>query len=279
MPRLSLLLALPVLAATLPALPAAAMDLPPEVYEQSQANSPLGFGNGWYIRGDFGWNTVIKTKNPTANLYDPATTSTSTWDFDHSRMSRDYTVSGGIGYQFTDYLRTDVTADWFKSTFKGRSSWEYPCAVGLNGNLACRYTGADVSTTGILGNAYVDLGTYWGVTPYLGGGAGLSNVKWGQIKDIRVCDTAGGCNGIDSRVADHNGASSWRFTYALMAGMSYDLTNHTKIDLGYRYSHIDGGDMFHYSTFETSVGATGVKGRDKGFDRHEFRAGLRLTSW
>ena len=74
----------------------------------------------------------------------------------------------------------------------------------------------------------------------------------------------------------HQGASGWRFAYALMAGGSYCLTDRLTLDGGYRYSHIEGGRMFEeYSSAGVSLGAG--PGFDKGFNIHEVRAGLRYN--
>ncbi|RVG01622.1 porin family protein, partial [Sinorhizobium meliloti] len=70
--------------------------------------------------------------------------------------------------------------------------------------------------------------------------------------------------------ASFGGRDSWRFTYALMAGVSYDVTDRLKFDAGYRYSQIADGDMF---------GSGGAKGHDDGLSRHEFRVGLRFALW
>ena len=55
-----------------------------------------------------------------------------------------------------------------------------------------------------------------------------------------------------------------------MAGVSYALTDRVKLDLGYRYSDMAGGDMFR---------AGAARGEDDGFARHEFRAGVRVALW
>jgi opacity protein-like surface antigen len=54
-----------------------------------------------------------------------------------------------------------------------------------------------------------------------------------------------------------------------MAGASYCLTDHWKVDAGYRFTHIEGGRMFEYDA--SSAGP----GFDKGFNVHEVRGGLR----
>ena len=78
-------------------------------------------------------------------------------------------------------------------------------------------------------------------------------------------------NTIDGVTTVHGGAENWRFAWALMAGTSYCLTNELKLDVGYRYSHINGGRMFELASV---VGGAGP-GFDDGFDVHEARAGLR----
>ena len=72
---------------------------------------------------------------------------------------------------------------------------------------------------------------------------------------------------------------SWRFTYALMAGLAYDVSKSMKVDLGYRYRHIDGGSMFQFDPATMAAGASGTQGSDPGFDTHEVRLGLRYSLW
>ena len=95
----------------------------------------------------------------------------------------------------------------------------------------------------LLANAYVDLGTYGYVTPYVGAGIGGSYVKWKNLRNVACADDGSFC---DDQVT-HGGKGNWRFTYALMAGASIDVTCNVKADVGYRYLHIDGGNMFGYA--------------------------------
>ena len=44
-------------------------------------------------------------------------------DFDFGNFDDGWSLGGGIGYQITRYLRTDLTADWlFESDFTGQTS-------------------------------------------------------------------------------------------------------------------------------------------------------------
>ena len=85
----------------------------------------------------------------------------------------------------------------------------------------------------LLANAYADLGTYYGFTPYVGAGIGGAHVKWDDLH-----------NTIGPVTTVHEGAENWRFAWALMAGTAYCLTDNLKLDVGYRFSHINGGRMF-----------------------------------
>jgi len=213
--------------------------------EVSYAEPDVG---GWYIRGDIDYHWS-KFRGADYILYGaPGQTGT----FDFGNLKGALSAGVGVGYQVNRYLRTDITADWmFKSKFRGQTS-------GFCGGVPC--TSVDESSYTallLLANAYAELGTYHGITPYIGAGIGGAHVKWNTL-----VNTDG--NG----TFYHEGGKGWRFAYAAMAGASYCLTANTKLDVGYRFSHIEGGRMFGYST-----GAG--PGYDRGINVHEVRGGLR----
>ena len=59
-----------------------------------------------------------------------------------------------------------------------------------------------------------------------------------------------------------------------MAGVAYDLSNNFKLDVGYKYRSIDGGDMFGWDSAETFG-----DGSHGNIDTHEVRLGLRYELW
>ena len=65
-----------------------------------------------------------------------------------------------------------------------------------------------------MANAYVDLGTYGSITPYVGGGIGATHVNWDGDSNTSCANDGSGCD----TTFHHEGRESWRFTYALMAG-------------------------------------------------------------
>lgn len=195
---------------------------------------------GWYLRGDIGysWNrfkhadyvTSVCSSNCDSSVFENNTVL--------GDLKGSFLIGGGVGYQVTDYLRTDLTLDYMTRS-KFTSDHDQSHMSGLS----------------LLANAYVDLGNFAGITPYLGAGIGGTRVKWADVVDMRSNDV-------------HPGDANWRFTYALMAGASVDLTHNLKLDAGYRYRHINGGKMFE--------GNPGIgSGYDKGMNVHDVRVGLR----
>ena len=213
---------------------------------------------GWYLRGDVGYGF---NHSRGAWFHQGGTTDNET-DFTTSSLRDSFTIGGGVGYQVNSYLRTDATLDYmFNGDFRG--STKGSCGVAA----ACTSRDiASMNALSLLANAYVDLGTWGYVTPYIGGGIGGTRVSWGDLKNTS-CDDADSTN--CDATETHKGRSSWRFTYALMAGASVDLTCNLKADVGYRFRRVEsGGRMFDYKN-------NGGPGYDKGFNSHEVRGGLR----
>lgn len=217
--------------------------------------------NGWYLRGDIGYSF---NRLRGANFFQGSNALLS--DFSTASLEDSFLAGVGVGYQINSYLRSDLTFDYlgkadFKGTTRGGGA-DFGACVG-----PCTSTDrTSLRAYSLMANAYVDLGTYAGFTPYVGAGIGGSYVKWDKLRNTACADDGSGC---DSPV-EHGGKGKWRFTYALMAGASYDITCNLKADVGYRFRHIEGGDMFGYK-------ANGGPGYDKGINSHEVRVGARYV--
>jgi len=251
---------------------AADLLMDPPVIEAPEA-VPTG---GWYLRGDITYDfreseggTIY---NPMANMYH-STDMEDSWD-----------LGFGVGYQVNDYFRVDVTGDYvFGSAWTGHSHKDEYVCEGLTtsgggsvtwGNEpgTCDTTStADVAMLKLLANAYVDLGTYSGFTPYVGAGIGGAYVMYDDLVQDKV--GTGACCVALSGTTTHKGIDSWRFAYALHAGVSVDLSHKWKLDLGYSYSDVAGGAQAEF--------ADGPKPQsyDDGFTDHVLRAGLRYQIW
>ena len=251
---------------------AADLLMEPAVIEAPEVQST----GGWYLRGDITYDL----RSTDGGTYYPARQMFTDVSADNA-----FDLGIGIGYQVNDYFRVDATADYlFKSSWTGTSvDTNYVCpglqAAG-GGSVTegwepgtCDSTDTFNSTTiKLLANAYWDIGNYNGFTPYVGAGIGGAYVKYGDITaDIRSATQA--CCVPFTGTATYKGTDSWRFAYALHAGFSYDLSHAWKLDLGYTYSDIAGGEIVNF-------GSSGVpQAYDKGFQDHVFRAGVRYQIW
>lgn len=138
-------------------------------------------------------------------------------------------------------------------------------------------------------NAYADLGTFAGFTPYVGVGGGLlytrtkfnvsANCKGRQKVTVGpvtgdagpggtttqittdesfLCnDTASPSESQTYNVASYR-KSDYDFLYTLNAGVAYQVSDNTKIDVGYQY--VDAPDV-------------------RGFKYHQVKVGLRYDLW
>ena len=242
----------------------------PQVIEAPVQEAAIVETGGWYLRGDAGWSY---NKMRGAHYFQGSNDLDT--DFDTASLKNGFTIGGGVGYQINDHFRTDVTLDYmFKSDFHGSTS-----GGGAGGGacaVACTSTDvASLTALSLLANAYVDIGTYGSFTPYVGAGIGGTYVKWNDLENTSCADDGSGCD--DTYF--HRGRKSWRFTYALMAGLAYDISPNLKLDLGYKYTHVAGGDMFDWDSASAAAGATGVQGKDDGFSSQEVRIGLRYELW
>ncbi len=265
-------------------LPVQAADYEPPVVtiDDPVEYQPVEIGSGWYLRGDIGY--TIQTKGPGTYSYrtfDPVTASYGEANFTSARMRGDFTWGGGFGYRFSDWLRADATVDGFNARFEGTTASAQPCVTGnvAFAGTSCRSEDrSSVSVLSFMVNGYADLGTYVGFTPYLGAGVGYSYLNWSALANNTYCVGATCPVGLVG-TTNHGALKDWRFTYAAMAGVSYDVSNNLKVDVGYKYRRISSGEMFGWDAFSRAAGATGTQGRDPGLSSHEIRLGLRYELW
>ncbi len=201
----------------------------------------------WYLRGDVGYTHY---KRPEADF------ALAALEGSMAREGfRDSAVIGaGIGYRFSPLLRADVTLDHrFRAHFKG-----LPSDVGIaTGSVVDR--GRFQSSTLML-NAYADLGTYKGLTPYLGAGIGFAR---------NTLDHYTRTDAVLGTVEHLTGEDDYDLAWALMAGVGYKLSNDFTLDLGYRYVSL--GDV------KTGGYDEGAGADVESIGSHEVRLGVRYA--
>jgi opacity protein-like surface antigen len=238
-------------AASLFSTMAFAADLPiaaPPVYAP-----PVEFG-GWYLRGDIGFSNQrvnnIRKSDPTA--YAGLTSFGETTSFDTGGV-----FDVGAGYRFNNWFRVDVTAQYRgNANFKGSDVFTGP----LNGQVFSGQDnyGASKSELLFLANAYVDLGTWWCVTPFLGVGIGTSRVTISGFTDTGVTNIqipappalpfVGGPP--VASFASAASGSQWNFAWAVHAGLAYNVTPGVTLELAYSYVNLGSGTTGVITTFD-----------------------------
>lgn len=191
---------------------------------------------GWYLRGDLGyrWGT-LSGANSAAGFPDPS----------QNRLGTAMSGTLGIGIK-SDWLRTDFTADLASAqTYRGTV-------------VAPDNTTAKIQSTSLLFNGYLDLGSWYGFTPYIGAGAGGSYVRVFDYSSTAAPPFA----------PASNANAQWKFTWAAMAGVGLQVAPNIMLDLGYRYLNF--GDV---KTASDSFGPMTFK----NVAAHEVRIGMRWS--
>ncbi len=230
---------------------------PPQMY----APPPVEDFGGWYLRGDIGMtNSNLKTLHN--DLYGtlPATAQITR----HGQgFSSGLSYGVGVGYQFNNWFRADITGEYRgKVNFSGSDFIYY----GPGNAQSNTFTGGYKSWVGMV-NAYVDLGTWWCVTPFIGAGVGFANVTTTGILDQSVANT-----NIGTYFAD--GASKTNLAWAAHAGLAYKVNNAFTVELAYRY--LDMGTAVHgfgRSFDGSNAGQSSFQYRD--ITSHDVKLGVR----
>ena len=183
---------------------------------------------GWYLRGDIGFTNQNVGSLFNANYANFTTVTNIDRGFDAAPL-----FGLGVGYVVNRWLRVDVTGEYRASAnFHGFDIGTLPVA----GFADDRYT-ARKSEWLFLLNGYVDLGTWYNVTPFVGAGVGMSRNTISNFGDISACINSSSCVGVGGGGSDAFGgtASMWNFAWAIHAGLAYPLTDNATIEFAYRY--------------------------------------------
>jgi opacity protein-like surface antigen len=197
---------------------------------------PLVINSGWYVRGDLGYGWGRLSGAQAAIGFPP----------DPSNNTLGNGMIGGLGVGIKrDWIRTDLTADYL-------SDMKYQGTVVAPNDVT-----AKMSAWSVLLNGYLDLGSWYRVSPYIGAGVGAARVRVSDFQSTATPPfTAGASN------------SQWNFAWAAMAGVGYTISPNVVADVGYRYLNLgdtkSATDPSGYMTF-------------KNIASHQVRVGLRWS--
>jgi opacity protein-like surface antigen len=258
------------------ATPSLAADLfgaaPPPISEPGLAE----VGSNWYLRGDIGVGFDPGATFSMSGVSTPAQGAgvlPFSGSIGSSGEREDFAADIGVGYRFNNFLRFEATFDYrmgpgggnsntvicpYGLTPVGASGYLYDTTNACTGNLDVQQH----NSTG-LASAYLDLGHYWGVTPYVGAGGGLNaNVTSGSV--AYTTNVSGGSYNaalattgtIPQTWVNASGAAispqpniaftqqvwdrsihsvKYSFAWALMAGVGVQISPSATLDIGYRY--------------------------------------------
>lgn len=221
---------------------------------------------GWYLRGDIGFsNQRVDRLN---NVLDRNNTS--------SIQNNNFNTAGifglGVGYRVNNWFRADVTGEYRgNSQFNGTDRITYPGGVGIDTYHATKNEWV------VLANAYVDLGTWWCITPFIGAGVGGARVAINGFTDAGIANQgAGALPGL----AYADNVSKWNLAWAVHAGLAYKVTPNFTVELAYRYLDMGDGLTGDLRTFDGSGVNTINPMTFKNITSHDLKLGVRwdLTS-
>lgn len=250
---------------------ALAADLPPPPpIDYPPPPEPIAY-SGWYLRGDVG---VGAYDHPDLRSSFDEGFEVPNAHFDQQSIGDAAFAGAGIGYQFNSWLRFDVTGE-YRTAVSLSSVQSYDCsAFGCGdefGNTRAfdKYSGTVQSTVALF-NAYADVGTWYGVTPFVGAGVGGAFNHVSSITDVGVNGPSGfGVGGFGfSRAKD-----TTNLAWAVMAGLSYAVTPNLKLELGYRY--LDMGNVSSNPIVCQNTGACGNEVQRIHLSSQDVRLGMR----
>jgi opacity protein-like surface antigen len=215
---------------------------------------------GWYLRGDIGFS------NQRVNRLNNALDANNTTSDQHLGFNTAGIFGLGVGYKLNNWLRFDVTGEYRgNSQFFGTDSITYPGGVGTDTYHATK------SEWVALANAYVDLGTWWCMTPFIGAGVGAARVSIANFTDQGIANNGGGAL---PGLALGDNVSKWNLAWALHAGVAYNVSPNFTIELAYRYLNMgDGltGDLHTFEGTNNIVNPTTFK----SISSHDLMLGVR----
>lgn len=188
---------------------------------------------GWYLRGDIGYSWLKGGSAEAANGF-PAPTS--------GKLNNNINASIGAGIK-SGWLRSDITVDFIPAT-------NYTGQVVTPGDAT-----AKVTATTVLLNGYLDLGSWYRMTPYVGAGIGAANMHISNF-----------VSAVTPPFTPNSSRSQWNLAWAGMTGVAFSIAPNLVVDVGYRYVSL--GDV---RTEPDAFGSFKLK----NIAAHEVRIGLR----
>jgi opacity protein-like surface antigen len=230
-------------------------------------------GTGWYLRGDVGIGVQTfgsfnhGQTNP--NFVWPAS-----WTIVQQEIQDTSIFGGGIGYAWNNWLRFDVTGEYrtkalMKTTgrYMGTSDFCPNTAFGV-GSCFDNISG-NLSSAVFLANAYVDLGTWWCLTPFIGAGVGTARNMLSGVQDQGIISS-----GFQGFGYTNSNSAQWNLAWDVTAGLTYNVNEFLKVDLSWRYLNM-GSPQTSVVNCQNTSPCVGAFYTLQNVSSQDFRVGLR----
>ena len=256
---------------------------------------PVEIGSGWYIRGDVGMTSdhlpsvtfssglAAQTVGTQGSTIPPAgnATNPASGIFGSNQSSANWVFDAAAGYRVNNYLRLEAEYAYWAGQNTNQSGGRVVCPYQLQGltsqganplevgylydvNDTCDgYLKIRQTNNLVLANAYIDIGTFYGLTPYVGGGLGMNvSREKGGLTYTKTSDGSAYAADLTPTAAFPNiwtdaygnainptpqiafAKQNWNRTisstrvnaaWALSFGVGYQLTPAATLDVSYRY--------------------------------------------
>lgn len=219
------------------------------------------FTGGWYLRGDVGVGMLDydQTRVTTFSTLAPTTG----YIGRQKELGDQAFVGAGIGYEFSSWLRIDGTGE-----YRTAANWRYAEQDTNFGDANFNITTGKMSSVVGLANVYVDLGNWWGVIPFIGGGVGVAHHMFDGINDVGAGGYAGGIGFGGSK-------EKTDLAWAVHAGLGYAVTNNLKLEFAYRYLNMGEADAGRVICQPVTACGIQTGYRLKDIESHDFKIGMR----
>lgn len=225
---------------------------------------PIEDYGGWYLRGDLGFS-----KQRTKGIHHPLMDTPAVFQWlDSGRFDSAPIFGLGIGYRHNSWFRWDVTAE-----FRAKAEFSALDFYDGDGDLT------DLDDAGandwrfkkseylLMWNAYIDLGTWKGITPFVGAGIGASRNSISHLRDL---------NAPNNTIAFAPADAKWAFAWALHAGLAYNVTPNFTIEFAYRY--LDMGNAQSGILRDFAGGCTFCQPvQVRSLTSHDLKVGVRMA--
>jgi opacity protein-like surface antigen len=250
--------------------PAYAADMPMPQPQVVYQQVPCCYTGRWYLRGDVGvgvqtFSSFDHSQTNSVFVWPPS------WQIVQKDIQDTAIFGFGIGYEWNAWLRFDVTGEYrTKAMFKATGSYTDFCPATAFGPGTCfDVNTGNLSSEVFLANAYVDLGTWWCITPFIGAGVGGARNQITGVQDNGIIS-----NGTVGFGYTFNDSAQWNLAWDVQAGLTYNVNDNLKVDLSWRFLDLGSPQtaVVHCQNTNSCPGAFYTL---RDITSQDFRVGLR----